>query len=187
MIKPAIKEIGLSKALKYIIGNFCLLLFNLMFISPLRVLYLKLFGVKIGQGTVIENITFINLYRTGLKGLKIGSNCFIGAETMLDLAGQITIYDNVTIAERVTILTHMNVGYKSHPLQKYYPSTTKNVIIESGVFIGTGSIILPGVKIHKNSLIGAGSVVNSDVGSNSVVAGVPAKLIKRLEDDNVEK
>lgn len=93
----------------------------------------------------------------------------------------ITLERNVTLAERVTILTHTNVGYKDHPLQMYFPSFTKQVVLEDGCFIGTNATILPGIKIGKCAFVCAGSIINKDVMPYHVVAGVPAKTIKVLK------
>jgi maltose O-acetyltransferase len=139
-------------------------------------------GAEIGKGTIIHETSFFNLYRLGFRGLKIGKKCFIGNECMLDLADKIILKDNVTLAERVIILTHMNVGYLDHSLQKHFPKFSKPVLIEEDSFIGTGSIILPGLKIGKNSLIAAGSIVIKDVPRNVVVGGNPAKILKKLEN-----
>ena len=56
------------------------------------------------------------------------------------------------------------------------------VVIEDNVWLGMGCIILPGVKIGQNSIIGAGAVVTKDVASNVVAAGVPAKIIRQLDE-----
>jgi acetyltransferase-like isoleucine patch superfamily enzyme len=57
----------------------------------------------------------------------------------------------------------------------------KPVIIEENVWIGANAVILPGVKIGKNSIVGAGSIVTKDVEENVIVAGNPARIIKRLD------
>ena len=91
------------------------------------------------------------------------------------------IDENVTIAERVTILTHLNVGYEGHPLQKYFPSKSLPTFLAEGCFIGTNSTILCGVNIGKFSFVAAGSLVNKDVPDKTLVGGVPAKVIKSIE------
>ena len=88
----------------------------------------------------------------------------------------IKIGDNVTLAPRVHILAHdastkMFLGY----------TKVANVNIGSNVFIGAGSIILPGVTIGSNSIIGAGSIVTKSIPESSVAAGNPAKIIMSLE------
>ncbi len=62
----------------------------------------------------------------------------------------------------------------------------KEVVIEDNVWIGTGVIILPGVNIGEGSIIGAGSVVSRNVPAKSIVAGIPARIIRNLEADSFE-
>lgn len=176
----AIKEVGLKKGLKFLLSIFINFLFHLMPLPPLKTLFLKLLGAKIGKNTLINQIKFINLYRTGFKGLNIGSNCFLSDDVLLDLAEKITLEDHVTLAVRASIFTHTNVGYKDHPLQKHFPSFCQPVIIKKGSFIGAHAIVLPGVNIGEKSIVAAGAVVTKDVPKNTLSAGVPAKNKKRF-------
>ena len=176
----ALKEIGIKKGLCFLGEVIVKFLFNLLFFPQLRFFYLKLLGSKIGKDTIIHQIKMINLYRTGLNGLKIGSSCFLSDEVLLDLADSIVLEDHVTLAVRAMILTHTNVGYKDHPLQKRFPSFSKPVRIKKGCFIGANVVILPGVTIGENCFVAAGTVVVKNIPSNTVSAGVPAKVIKKL-------
>ena len=180
----ALGEIGFRKAARYALGEILMLFFKLMVVSPLRVVFLKMLGVRIGREAIIHDCRFFNLYRTGFKGLKIGGHCFIGNDCLFDLADKIIIKNYVTFAERVNVLTHTNVGYKDHPLQKFFPSSVKAVVFEHGCFIGTNATILPGVTIGECAVIGAGAVVTKDVEPYTVVVGVPAKVIKNLKSDD---
>jgi acetyltransferase-like isoleucine patch superfamily enzyme len=180
MIK-AIKELGLSKSVRFFCTTLAKSIFNCLLFSPLRLIFLKLFGSTINEETIINQIKFTNLYRIGFKGLKIGSSCFLADDVLLDLADKIVIEDNVTLAARVTVLTHTNVGYNDHPLQKSFPSFSKPVKIEKNCFIGAGAIILPGVTIKKNSFIAAGSLVTKSIPSYSLAVGVPAKVIRKIK------
>ncbi|MGZ4001605.1 MAG: acyltransferase, partial [Mucilaginibacter sp.] len=76
----------------------------------------------------------------------------------------------------------VNITSENHPLE---PSNRKSldlksVLIKRNAWIGAGAIILPGVTIGENAVVAAGAVVNKDVGANTVVGGVPAKLIKKI-------
>lgn len=167
--------------LKYVFYAFTLIMFKLMIFPPMKVYFLRLFGAKIGKNCVLHNISFFNLYRGSFANLKIGDNCFVGDETMLDMADEIILEDHVTLAERVIVLTHTNVGFADHPLQKYFPKFNKKVIFKKGSFVGCNSAVLPGITIGDTSLIAAGSVINSDIPPLSVFGGVPAKFIRKLE------
>lgn len=177
----ALKEVGIKKAFKFIFFSFFQLFFRLLSLPPLRKLCLLLGGAKIGQDSIIMDVHFFNWHHKGLSGLKIGWQCFIGDETLIDLYSRVTLEDNVTIAQRVTILTHINVGYKNHPLQKHFPSKSLPVFLRTGSVICACVTILPGITIGENSMVAAGSVVTKDVPPKTLVAGVPAKVIRKLD------
>jgi acetyltransferase-like isoleucine patch superfamily enzyme len=141
---------------------------------------MKLHGAKIGRDTIIGNVTFANLYHYGFSRLKIGNRCFIGDEAMLDVRGGITLEDDVTLSNRTVVVTHINVGYHDHPLQRKYPTREAAVVFRRGSYTGTGAIILPGITVGKMAVVGAGAVVTKSVGENTVIAGVPAKTIRRF-------
>ncbi|OGF98916.1 MAG: hypothetical protein A3F83_07100 [Candidatus Glassbacteria bacterium RIFCSPLOWO2_12_FULL_58_11] len=181
-MSQALKEIGLKKSFKYILGLFQLTVLKIVLLPPnVRRMLLNLYGADVGIETLIHPITFINIYRRGFKGLACGRYCFVGEECLLDLADGIELGDNVTLAPRVTILTHINVGYKHHPLQEYFPASSSPVEIGSGSFVGANSTILPGVKIGENALVASGSLVKENVREWTVVGGVPARLIREIE------
>lgn len=176
----ALKEIGFSGLINYLGEILFNLVFNMLLVSPLKIIWLKLWGSKIGANVIVNKISFLNIYRGGLKNLSIANNCFLSDGVLLDLADKITLEDDVTLAVRSLILTHTNVGYKDHPLQKHFPSFTKKVILKSGCFIGAHSVILPGLTIGRRAFVAAGAVVTKDVSENTVVAGVSAKNIKNI-------
>jgi hypothetical protein len=86
-----------------------------------------------------------------------------------------------SLAERVMILTHTNVGYRDHPLQAHFPARAAPVVVETGAFLGAGCIVLPGVRVGSRAFVAAGSVVNADVTAGTLVAGVPARVVRPLE------
>jgi acetyltransferase-like isoleucine patch superfamily enzyme len=175
-----VQEVGFNRVFRYAIFTAWQFIFDLLPFSPLRILWLKFGGAKIGSNTVIDKIDFINLDRTGLVGLNIGSRCFLGRGTMLDLAGKISLEDWVTVSPRVIILSHLNVGFKNHPLVKLYPSQIGHTQVKSGCFIGANTTLLGGVVIGETSLIGAGSVVTQNIPSQSLAVGCPALVKKKL-------
>ena len=89
----------------------------------------------------------------------------------------ITIEDFATIAPFVKILAHSKPGILQKEVLKSYAAS---VIIKRGAFIGMGSIILPGVVIGEESIIGAGSIVTKSIPAKSFAAGIPAKVIKKF-------
>jgi len=122
----------------------------------------------------------VPLYR--LRGTKIGKNVFIGPGCFLEESRPdlITIEDNVSLAPHVKVITH-DSSY--HGIEPRIPIIRGRVIIKRGAFVGTGSIILPGVTIGERSIIGAGSVVTKDIPPNSIAVGIPARVIKKVDEE----
>ncbi|MDO5292442.1 MAG: sugar O-acetyltransferase [bacterium] len=116
-----------------------------------------------------------------------GSNIYVGKNflinynvTILDIA-KVTIGDYVMIGPNTLITT---VGHPMSPMgRRRHLGVAKPVEIGNDVWIGGNSTILPGVHIGNNVIIAAGAVVTKDVPDNCVVGGVPAKVIKKLEND----
>lgn len=177
----AIKEIGLKKTIEFAFYSIIQPFFLLAFVPPLRVVLLTIMGARIDPESILMNVKFFNLHRTGFRGLSIGKECFIGDETLIDLSDRVILENQVTIAQRVTILTHVNVGYSDHPLQASFPKKSRPVIFKKGSVVGAASVILPGVTIGENSFVAAGSVVTKNVGSGTLVAGVPAKAVRSIK------
>lgn len=183
----ALGEIGIKKAIKFGLFTFMMIIYKFMIFPQLRVIFLRLMGARIGGNVVIHNVGFFNYYRKGFKGLSIGDNSFIGDETMIDLADEIKIKENVTLAERVVVLSHTNVGYKDHPLQTFFPSISKRVVIGMGSFIGVNAVIMPGVSIAEGTFVAAGSIVTEDTKSYSLYVGTPARFIRFIKDGKDEE
>jgi len=175
----ALRTIGFSKAVKFVWYGLYAWLIHVS-LPPVRVLLLRLAGATVGKDTVIMDIRFTNLHHYGFSRLTVGNKCYLGDEVSLDVRGGIELADEVTLSGRVTIVTHINVGYNDHPLQRIYPTREANVVLKRGSYIGTGAIILPGVTIGKQSVVGAGAVVTKHVADGVMVAGVPARVIKRI-------
>lgn len=180
-MSSAFLELGPLYVAKFFLYTVLNLFYSVLTFPPLRKQFLQLCGSSIEKGTVIMNVKFFNWHRKGPKGIVIGKDCFIGDETLIDLYGPVIIGNQVTIAQRVTILTHLNVGYKNHPLQKYFPKTINGVTLKNGSVIGAASVVLPGIIIGENSFVAAGSVVTKNVPPSTLVAGVPAKEIRKLK------
>lgn len=120
----------------------------------------------------------ININSLINKGFRVGENFNCQSGCVIDQSHcfHITIGENVTLAPQVRILAH-------DASTRHFLGYTKvgNVRIGNNVFVGTGSILLPGIEIGNNVVIGAGSVVTKDIPSNSVAFGSPAKVMMSLD------
>lgn len=137
-----------------------------------RQLWGEISGSPLDASSMIQVPLFINI---GLF-TRIGKNVYINhACSFLDM-GTITIDDEVLIGPKVNILT------EGHPLNPAERKTllVKPVTIKRNAWIGAGATILPGVTVGENAVVAAGALVNSDVPANTVVAGIPAKVIKHI-------
>lgn len=121
-----------------------------------------------------------------LSKVWIGNKCYLDK----NYPENIIIKDNVCISSGVIIFTHFDptMSIKNHPFKKY----KKKVVFEEGVFVGPGSIIMPGVIVRKNTFIKAGSVITKSTNSNTIVSGNPQReeiymcenLIKKINNLN---
>lgn len=127
-----------------------------------------------------------NLYvgrAVSLKSLSriiVGDNVSIHESCYIDAVGGLEIGHNVSIAHQTSVLTFNHTWLDSDIPIKYNPVDLASVKIHDDVWIGCGVRIMPGIVIGKRSVVAAGSVVTRDVPPGTIVAGVPAKVIKRL-------
>jgi acetyltransferase-like isoleucine patch superfamily enzyme len=173
----ALREIGLRRAVRYLWVSLLLSILRRAWISPVRVAFLRLCGASVGANTVVHRLTLINVDRGGFRALRIGARCFVGDDVLLDLATTVRLEDDVTLAARAMVLTHLNVGYQDHPLRAQFPARTEPVVIREGSFVGAGATILCGVEVGPRAFVGAASLVNRSVDADQRVAGVPIRTM----------
>ena len=148
--------------------------------------------VKLGKNVILRD--FVNLY-----GCTIGDNCKIG--TFVEIQKNAVIGNNVKISshtficEGVTIEDDVFIGHNVSFINDKYPRAANaggelqteadwQVVptrVKRGASIGTSATILCGVTIGENAIVGAGSVVTHDVPDNTVMAGNPARVLRRVE------
>lgn len=161
-----------SRRLRTILTEFVNFILRIVGFIPshhVRRFFYRISGISIGTGSTIHmGAVFYNP-----KNIKIGKDSIIGEGAVLDGRDKLIIGDHVDIASEVMIYN------SEHNVQSTdFHAITASVIVEDYVFIGPRAIILPGVRIKKGAVIGAGAVVAKDVEEFTIVGGVPAKLIK---------
>ncbi|MEX2804185.1 DapH/DapD/GlmU-related protein [Streptococcus sp. H31] len=135
----------------------------------------------IGQiiGKELDETTEITLpFRTDFgRHIRLGKEVFINTDVMLTDLGGITLEDKVLIGPRANLIT---VNHPSN-LKQRRGLILKPILVKRNAWIGAGATVLPGVTIGENAIVAAGSIVSKDVPDNTIVAGVPAKVIKEVE------
>lgn len=123
-----------------------------------------------------------------------GCNIYTGDNVLINQNCTFLDTNKIIIGERVLIAPDVKIYTATHPIranERYYDigggnayisTSSKPVYIGNDVWIGGGAIILPGVTIGNNVIVGAGSVVTKDVPNDVIVAGNPAKIIKKIEN-----
>jgi acetyltransferase-like isoleucine patch superfamily enzyme len=139
-------------------------------------------GMHLGDRVSIGKYAIIrpsNMYGGPIgDGLVMGNNSNIGPYNYIGCSGKITIGNNVMLAPRVSIYAENHVFDNPNITIKAQGVSKMEVVIEDDCWIAANAVILAGVTIGKGSVVAAGSLVNEDVPAFSVVAGVPARVIK---------
>lgn len=138
-------------------------------------------STNIGEGTRIWAFAHV------LPGATIGSNCNICdgvfVENDVTVGNHVTVkcgvqlWDGVTLEDNVFVGPNATFTNDIHPRSKIYPEKFLRTVVEEGASIGANVTILPGIRIGRNAMIGAGAVVTRSVPPNAIVVGNPAKII----------
>jgi maltose O-acetyltransferase len=148
--------------------------------NSLRVLLLRAGGLSIGERTGIGGRLWVAGGPRPASRLEIGADCVLNDGCRFDVAAPVRIGDNVFLGHEVAVLT------ASHPLgnssRRAGPVVAEPITIERGSWIGARATILGGVTIGAASVVAAGAVVTRSVAPNTLVGGVPATVIRELDD-----
>lgn len=163
----------------------------------------KMIAQQINQVPIENTAEIVRLERT-LFG-KAGQNLYVNPPINVDYGCHITVGDNFYAnmdcifldVNRVTIGNNVMVGPRvgfytaGHPIVADIRIEDLEfgspIVVEDNVWIGGSAVILPGVTIGKNAIVGAGAVVTKDVPANSIVGGNPAKVIRMINDQDRQK
>lgn len=158
--------------------DFKLFILKLVGLVPshvIRKLFYEWAGIKIGTKSTIH--TGASFFET--KNIQIGKDTVVGVGAFLDGRAALVIGDHVNIASEVMIYN------SEHDINSPdFSATLGKVEVEDYTFVGPRAIILPGVKVGRGAVIGAGAVVTRDVPEFTVVGGVPAKIIGERKNKN---
>jgi acetyltransferase-like isoleucine patch superfamily enzyme len=137
--------------------------------------FVNLYGCSIDDGTKVG--TFVEIQKNAF----IGKNCKISSHTFI--CEGVHIEDNVFIGHNVTFINdkHPRATNVDGSMQSDADWKVVETFIKKGASIGSSSTIMCGITIGENSIIGAGAVVTKDVPPNSIAAGVPAKVLRKIK------
>jgi len=142
--------------------------------------FVNLYGCEIGDNTKIG--TFVEIQ----KGAAVGANCKISSHTFI--CEGVTIEDDVFIGHNVTFVNDLYPRAVSEDgqLQTEQDWVCVPTTVQKGASIGSSVTILCGVTIGANAIVGAGSVVTKDVPANTIVAGNPARILRTVEQKELQ-
>jgi acetyltransferase-like isoleucine patch superfamily enzyme len=144
----------------------------------LRYIFLKNCCQSLGSNVSVQP----GVHLFNLNDVKIGNNVSIHPMCYIDGAGGIDIGNDVSIAHSSSILSTNHQWNNPELPIKYNRESFEKVCIENDVWIGCGVRILSGVTINYRSVVAAGAVVNKSFEEKSLIGGVPAKLIKKINE-----
>ena len=147
-------------------------------------------GVEIGENTLVMHHAELHVYNfrnMPHSGIKIGRDGLISEFTVIRGQGGVTIGDRVYTSPFTQIVAVNHVF--DDPTRPFIEQgiTAQGIVIEDDVWIGSGAIITDGVHIGKGAVIAAGAVVTQDVPPHTVVAGVPARVIKEIGTNGINR
>ncbi|HBH08622.1 MAG TPA: transferase [Rikenellaceae bacterium] len=153
-------------------------------------------GVEIDPSSSVNNIAIgdnvkiakrVSAFGSKNCPLRIGKNSYIGMNSILNgYAAELSIGEYVSIAQNVNMMTDSGPN-ASEICQRIFPITHGAITIGDHSWIGASSIIMPGVTIGKFCVVAAGSFVKQSFPDFSIIGGTPARLIRKLNDNEIKE
>ncbi|EUJ33478.1 2,3,4,5-tetrahydropyridine-2,6-carboxylate N-succinyltransferase [Listeria floridensis FSL S10-1187] len=147
--------------------------------SAIPMLDMKNINARIEPGVVIRDQVTIHDNAVIMMGASINIGSVIGEGTMIDM--------NVVLGGRATVGKNCHIGAGSVLAGVIEPPSANPVVIEDDVVIGANVVVLEGVRVGKGAVVAAGAIVTKDVEPGTVVAGIPARVLKELDAKTASK
>jgi len=147
--------------------------------SAIPLLDLKNIEARIEPGAIIRDQVEIGKNAVIMMGASINIGAVVGEGTMIDM--------NAVLGGRATVGKNCHIGAGTVLAGVVEPPSAKPVIVEDDVVIGANAVVLEGVTVGKGAVVAAGAIVTEDVPPNTVVAGMPARVIKEIDDKTRSK
>ena len=141
-------------------------------------------GIEIGENTIVMHGAVLHVYNfRGMpqSGIRIGRDSLVGEYSVIRGQGGVTIGDRVYTSPFTQLLAVNHIF--DDPNRPFIEQgiTAQGIVIEDDVWLGAGAVITDGVRVGKGTVVAAGAVVTQDVPAHTVVAGVPARVIKQID------
>lgn len=147
--------------------------------SAIPLLDIKGIHARIEPGSIIRDRVVIGKNAVIMMGAILNIGAVIGENTMIDM--------NAVVGARAIIGKNCHIGAGAVVAGVLEPPSNTPVIIEDDVLIGANAVLLEGVKVEKGAVVAAGSIVTRNVPPDTVVAGIPAKVIKKKDQQTIDK
>lgn len=147
--------------------------------SAVPLIDLKKFNARIEPGAIIRDQVAIGKNAVIMMGAIINIGAEIGDDTMIDMG--------VVLGGRAIVGKHCHIGAGSVLAGVIEPASAKPVQIDDDVVIGANAVVIEGIHVGKGAVIAAGAIVTKDVEPYTMVAGVPAKVIKKVDNKTLDK
>ncbi|MCL1630989.1 2,3,4,5-tetrahydropyridine-2,6-dicarboxylate N-acetyltransferase [Sporolactobacillus sp. CPB3-1] len=147
--------------------------------TAVPLLDLKGIEARIEPGALIREKVEIGKKAVIMMGAVLNIGAVVGEGTMIDM--------NAVLGGRATVGKNCHIGAGAVLAGVVEPPSAKPVIVEDNVLVGANAVVLEGVRIGKGAVVAAGAVVTKDVPEDTVVAGTPAKILKRIDDQTRSK
>jgi len=141
-------------------------------------------GIEIGRGTIVMHGAVLHVYNfRGMpqSGIKIGNDSLVGEYSIIRGQGGVQIGDRVYTSPFTQIIAVNHVFDDPNRPFVEQGITAEGIVIEDDVWLGAGAVITDGVRVGKGAVVAAGAVVTQDVAPHTVVGGVPAKPIRKID------
>jgi maltose O-acetyltransferase len=148
--------------------------------TRVRVQVMRMAGFRIGRGTMFWGMPIIVGTGSVVDKLSIGEGCWLNVGCYLELGDEIRIGNDVSFGPETMILTSTHDTRAGTTARRAVEVSRKPVVIKDGAWLGARCTILPGVTVGEGAIVAAGAVVHRDVPPNTLVAGVPARVVKEL-------
>lgn len=147
--------------------------------SAVPLIDLKKFNARIEPGAIIRDQVAIGKNAVIMMGAIINIGAEIGDDTMIDMG--------VVLGGRAIVGKHCHIGAGSVLAGVIEPASAKPVQVDDDVVIGANAVVIEGIHVGKGAVIAAGAIVTKDVEPYTMVAGVPAKVIKKVDNKTLDK